>query len=319
MTAGEADSPNRERTRGQPLVALGLVIICWGAGPVIAKLITVPPLLAVLVRFGLSFPVLFILVALRGGRVTVPLLTTTALPGISFGINLVFVFATLQEATVAVLSVAIALQPGLLLLVVGPIFAEWPGRSQVLLTLVGVAGAAVVILGAGAGLRTSPLGLLLALTALVTFSVYFVLTRRARSVDDVDPVTWMAGINLWAFLAAVPPALLWLDVDDLGRIDRSDLLWLLVLSYVTGIVGHVLMSWIHGYVEVARSSLYLLAVNVVAVGLAWPVHNEPVTALQVVGGVVVLSSVAAVLRSSSGQRRRPEDLVESPSRSSLGT
>lgn len=289
--------PTREPVGDRlPLVALGFVVLAWGAGPVVTKLITVPPVVGVLFRFGMSFPVLFGLVALRGGTVSLQLLRRTALPGIAFGINLIFVFATLQEATVAVLSVSIALQPALLLLVAGPLFGERPTPAHVAWTFVGVAGAAGVILGAGPELRTSVLGLVLSLSALSTFSVYFVLTRLARSSDDVDPVEWMAGINLWSFLAAVPPAFFLIEWDDFGQLDRRDLFWLVVLAYLTGVFGHVLMSWVHGYIEAARSALYLLAMNIVAVGLAWPIHGEPVTVRQVVGGLVVLGSVAAVVR-----------------------
>ena len=42
-------------------------------------------------------------------------LAATALPGLSFGVNLIFVFATLQEATISVLSTVVAMQPALLL------------------------------------------------------------------------------------------------------------------------------------------------------------------------------------------------------------
>ena len=68
------------------------------------------------------------------------------------------------------------------------------------------------------------------------------------------------------------------------------------MAYVTRVLGHVLMSWVHGFVEASRSSLALLAMNIVAVGLAWPVHDESVTWAQAAGGVIVLAAVAAVLR-----------------------
>ncbi len=280
-----------------PAIALGFVILSWGAGPVITKLATVPPLLGVLFRFGLSVPVLMVALKFRGDRLTLQLLRTTALPGMAFGINLIFVFATVQEATVAVLAVGVALQPALILLVVGPMFDERPTLVHILWTLVGVAGAAAVILGAGDELRASGLGVLLAFMAMLTFSVYFVLTRLARSTTNVDPFQWMAGINIWAFLVAVPPALVLIRGDDVAQVDRWDLFWLAVLAYLTGVIGHVVMSWVHGYVEAARSSLAILGMHVVAVSLAWPVHDEPVTATQMVGGLVVLSAVAAVLRS----------------------
>lgn len=279
-----------------PLVVLGMVIVSWGAGPVITKLITAHPVVGVVIRFALSVPLLLALLLIRGQRLDMALLRRTALPGLAFGVNLIFVFFALQEATVAVLSVSVALQPALLLLVVGPVFGERPTVRHVAWTLLGVAGAATVILGAGRELRASPLGLLYAGSALLTFSVYFVLTRLARSSTDVDPVKWMAGINLWSLVAALLPAPFLVERAELDQVDLTDLAWLVVLAYVTGVFGHVLMSWVHGYIPAARSSLYLLAMNLVAVGLAWPVHDEPVNVRQAMGGLVVLGSVAMVIR-----------------------
>lgn len=296
MTALEARRRALAGSDRLPLVVLGMVIVSWGAGPVITKLITVQPILGVLIRFTMSVPLLFGLLAIRGRRVSMQTLRQTALPGMAFGINLIFVFAALQEATVAVLSVSMTLQPALLLLLAGPLFGERPTMAHVGWTLVGVVGAAGVILGAGDELRASPLGLGLAVSAMMTFSIYFVLTRLARSTIDVDPVEWMAAINLWSLFAALVPGIFLLDGDDLAEIDRTDLLWLLVLAYLTGVFGHVLMSWVHGYIEAARSSLYLLSMNLIAVGLAWPIHDEPVTVLQLIGGLVVLGAVAAVIR-----------------------
>ncbi|MEM7324586.1 MAG: DMT family transporter [Actinomycetota bacterium] len=281
---------------GLPLMTLGLVILSWGAGPVVTKLVTVHPMVGTVLRFGLAVPLLYVLVRLRDGRLTMPIVRKTALPGIAFGINLIFVFAAVQEVTIAVLAVTIALQPALLLLVAGPMFDERPTAVHVAWTLVGVLGAAAVILGAGQEFRASPLGLAYCIAALLTFSVYFVLTRLARSTVDVDPVEWMAGINLWSLAAALSCAVFVVTGDELAEVDRTDVFWLLILAYVTGVFGHVLMSWVHGYIEAARSSLYIQSMHLVAVGLAWLVHDEPFTPVQMVGGVVVLLAVAAVLR-----------------------
>jgi len=296
LTAVDEATTEGSQERSFPLLVLGMVIVSWGAGPVITKLITTHPVIGVVIRFSLSVPLLLILLRLRGQRLDRDVLRRTALPGVAFGVNLIFVFFALQEATVAVLSVSVALQPALLLLVVGPVFGERPTVAHVGWTLLGVVGAAGVILGAGDELRASALGLLYAGTALVTFSTYFVLTRLARSTSDVDPVSWMAGINLWSLLAALVPAPFLVGRAELEQVDLVDLGWLVVLAYLTGVFGHVLMSWVHGYIEAARSSLYLLAMNLVAVGLAWPVHDEPVTARQVLAGLVVLGSVAMVIR-----------------------
>lgn len=296
MTALEADAAALRKNSRLPLMVLGVVVLSWGAGPVITKLITAPPVVGVILRFALSVPVLFALVQLRGGRVSMETFRRAALPGLAFGVNLIFVFAAVQEATIAVIAVSIALQPALLLFVAGPLFGERPTLAHVMWTFFGVLGAAVVILGAGEELRASGLGILFAIMALLTFSVYFVLTRLARSTVDVDPVEWMAAINVWSLVAALVPAPFLIRSGDFGQLDWTDFFWLLVLAYLTGVFGHVLMSWVHGYIEAARSALYLLSMNLVAVSLAWPVHDEPVTLIQLVGGLVVLISVASVIR-----------------------
>lgn len=286
----------REEAAALPYLALVAVVFAWGSGPVVTKLITVPALLGVLLRYGVTVPVLFAIVRLRGSVVGRDTLRRAALPGLSFGINLIFVFRAVQEATVAVLAVATTLQPALILLVAGPLFGERPTRQHVLWTAVGVAGASGVVLGAGSELRASGLGIMFALLAVVTFTTYFVLTRLARATTAVDPVEWMAAINLWALIAVIPPTLVLADLGDLDQMSGRDWLWLAVLAYVTGVFGHVLMSWVHGYVDASRSSLTLLTMNLWAVLLAWPVHDEPVTVVQGVSGVVVLGAVAAVLR-----------------------
>ena len=272
------------------------VVFLWGSGPVVTKLITIPPVTGAVLRFGISIPLLFAVVFATGRRVSGSTFRAAAAPGAAFGINLVFVFATLQEATVAVLVVAVSLQPAAILVIAGPMFGERPTRAHVAWTLVAISGAAIVILGAGSELRTSPLGVVLSLAAVALFTAYFVLTRAVRLKTAVDPIEWMAAINVWAFLSVVPIAVFASDWADVTGMDGRDWFWLGVLAYLTGVLGHVLMSWVHGYVEASRSSLSMLLMNVVAVSLAWPVHDEPMTWIQGIGGLVALGAVASVLR-----------------------
>lgn len=279
-----------------PYAALLGVVFLWGTGPVVTKLVTVPPTTGALLRFGISIPVLYAIVFATDRRVSRSTMRAAAAPGAAFGINLILVFATLQEATVAVLVVAISLQPAAILIIAGPMFGERATRGHVAWTLVAIGGASFVILGAGSELRTSWLGVGLSLTAVAMFTAYFVLTRAARLKTAVDPIEWMAAINTWAFVAVAPVAVFASDWADVTSMDGEDWLWLAVLAYFTGVLGHVLMSWVHGYVEASRSSLSMLLMNVVAVSLAWPVHDEPVNWIQGVGGLIVIGAVTAVLR-----------------------
>lgn len=281
-----------------------VVILLWGSGPVVTKLITANPMLGASLRFAFSIPVLFAIVKLRGSSVSRVVMRQAALPGIAFGINLIFVFAAVQEVTVAVLAVAVALQPALLLIVAGPLLNERATPAQAAWTVVGVAATAGVILGAGSELRATALGLILALLALASFTVYFALTRVARANTAVDPFEWMTAINMWSLIATIPPLLFTVRTRHLQELDGIDIFWLLVLAYLTGVAGHVLMSWIHGYIEASRSSLYLLGMNITAVGLAWPVHGERVTLIQALCGLVVLFAVGSVIRIGSSSTSR---------------
>ena len=278
-----------------PLIVMAVVVVVWGLGPPITKLVTAPPLIGTFIRFGISSPLLLVVLAARGRVLSRKILFATALPGLSFGFNLIFVFSALQEATVSVLSTVVAMQPALLLVLAGPLFREYPSGRQLAFTLLGVVGAVGVILGAGSQVQSSWLGVGFAALALATFTLYFVLTRLARVDDEVDPIEWMAGINIWSFISTIVPILLLADRSDWAQFGGIDWLWISVVAFVTGVFGHVLMTWLHGHLEAARSSLYILTMHLVAVGLAWWIHDEAITWLQAVSGGVVLVCVALVV------------------------
>lgn len=275
---------------------MGLVVISWGVGPPIAKLLSAPPMVSAFIRFGMSTPFLLLMLALRGRWLSRRVFWQTAAPGLSFGINMVFVFAAVQEVTISVMSVMMALQPAMLLALVGPLFGDRVSFRQIVFTLVGVAGAVGVIAGAGGEFRASAFGLFLTAMSVLTFTVYFLLTRMARAASAVDPMEWMAGINFWSLIAAIPPTVLLVTPAQIREFGGMDWLWIVIVAFVTGVFGHVLMTWCHGHIEVARSSLYVLAMHIVAVGMAWMIHSEPVTLTQFAGGAVVLASVAMVIR-----------------------
>ena len=188
-------------------MALVLVIITWGLAPPVTKLITAPPLAYVTVRLWVSVPLLMVLTYATGGRISTTLLRRTWLAGALFGINLVFVFASLHHATVAVVSVISALQPGVIMLV-GPLFGERPTCWHLLWTVVGIAGAATVVLGAGPTVHSSPLGIGLATAAMLTFTAYFLMVRRVRFTMSVTASEWMTGATLFSAITVTIPAVI---------------------------------------------------------------------------------------------------------------
>lgn len=274
---------------------MAAVVVIWGLGPPVTKLISAPPLVGVSVRFWVSIPLVWALAYLTGRPVSARHLRATALAGVFFGINLAFVFAALEHASVAVLSVIMALQPGAVLVIAGRWLGERATPWHVGWTLFGIAGVAVVILGGDPEVRGSAFGAALGVGALLTFTIYYVINRKVRATTDIDPVQWMAGVTLFAGLTVSPLALAASSWDDYRRLGGADWLYLAFVAVIVGIVGHTMMSWSHRFIPASRSSLYLLAMNVVAVTAAWPIHDEPVTLIQALGGVTVLGAVAAVV------------------------
>ncbi len=284
-----------EPSAGAAAAVMAAVVVIWGLGPPVTKLITAPPLVSVSVRFWISIPLVWIITYATGQGMSLEGLRRTALPGVLFGVNLAFVFAALQHASVAVLSVIQTLQPGIVLLVAAPLLGERATRWHVGWTAIGVLGVAVAILGGNPEVRGDGFGIVLALASMLTFTAYYLLNRRARSTTPIQPLQWMAGVTLFAGLFITPIALATSSPADYRQLAGADWLYMIFIAGVVGIVGHTMMSWAHGFIAAARSSLFLLAMNVVAIAAAWPLHDEPVTLVQALGGVVVLGAVAAVL------------------------
>jgi len=276
-------------------MTLALIIVIWALGPPISKLITAPPLVTASVRFWVSVPILFAVTYATGHRITRQTLQHTAVAGALFGANMVFVFAALQHASVAVLAVIQALQPGLVLTVAGRWLGERASPWHVAWTVVGIGGVLVVVLGNSPDVVMEPIGLLYGVLSMLSFTGYYLRTRKVRSTFDVHPLEWMTGSTLFSALAVTPVALVFSSAADYGELAGIDLVYLAFVTGVVGILGHTLMSWVHKFIEASRSSLYMLGMTVVAVLAAWPINNEPVTLQQLLGGLIVLSAVAAVV------------------------
>ena len=293
-STGARKDPGHPDSRVPGLTLAGIIVL-WGLGPPISKLITAPPLVIASARFWLSVPILFAVTYATGHRVTRETLRQTWLAGAMFGMNMAFVFLALQHASVAVMSIMMALQPGVVLLVAGPWLGERATRWHVLWTVVGIGGVAVVILGNSPEVEMDAIGLIAAVVSLLSFTGYYLRNRIVRSTSDIHPLEWMSGSTLFSALFVTPFVLVINRPSDFRLLGGSDWLYLLYVAGVVGIFSHTLMSWVHKYIPASRSSLYVLGMTVVAVAASWPINGERFTLQQVVGAVVVLGAVAAVI------------------------
>lgn len=274
---------------------MALVVVVWGFGPTMLKLVTGPAVVVALYRFWISVPLLYLIARRRGVVPTRHVMRAAVVPGAAFGLNLVFVHLTVSTGAVAVLAILTALQPGLILVLAGRFMGERATAWHIGWTLVAIAATVVVVLGGSDSFEVSVASILYAVIAMLFFTVYFLLTRLHRSTRDIDAVQWMAATVVFAALAVTPWALATSSLDDYRAIAGLDWVWLGFVIVFTGLIGHVTMAWVHRYVQASRSSVYLLAMNVVAIVSAWVVHDEPLSLLQMLAGALVLAAVAAVI------------------------
>ncbi len=277
---------------GPGMAAAMVAVIVWGFGGVLVKLIAMEGLALAFLRLWLGFLVMLPVIVLARRRLSWEVLRRSAPGGLLLGLDVTLFFSALKLTSVANATLIGALQPALVLVVAGPWFGERVGVREVGWTLAAVAGAVVVIAGASGTPAWSPLGDLLAVGALLTFTGYFLVTKRAR--QTVDTLGYMTGVMLAGALVATPLALA--SGQDLRPPRAVDWLWLALFVLVPGAGGHILMSWAQRYVDVSVTSLLTVGMPVVAAVAALALLGEPLTVPQVLGGLVVLVAITAILR-----------------------
>ncbi|MGX6600536.1 EamA family transporter [Micromonosporaceae bacterium Da 78-11] len=207
-------------------------------------------------------------------------------------------FAAIQRIPVSTALLIEYLAP---LLLVGFAWATTRRRPglTVLLGSVLAIGGLVLVIGPGALQAVDPVGLAIAFGAAIGCAIYFVIS--ARPADGLPPVALAgSGLALGGLVLALVGATGLLPFtatyDDLQLFGATTPWWVPLLvvavvgtavAYATGIaasgkLGSRLASFI-GLLEVVSASLF-----------AWLLLGEELTALQLVGGVLILAGIAAV-------------------------
>jgi drug/metabolite transporter (DMT)-like permease len=242
----------------------------------------------------------FVLIALRGRWHTVWLARRQLL-----GMGVVAVaftqlayFAALRRIPVSTALLVEYLAPLLLVLWVWVTTWRRPGRAVLIGSLLAIGGL-VLVIGPGAIQAVDPLGLMMAFAAAIGCAIYFVVAARPSS--GLPPVALAGGglliggvvLGLVGATGLVPMTAAYDDVQLLG----SPAPWWVPLAvvavvgtaiaYTTGIfgssrLGSRLASFV-GLLEVVFASVF-----------AWIVVGERLTALQLVGGVLILAGIASV-------------------------
>lgn len=271
----------------------------WALTNILLKVTRASALTFAFYRLWLGAAVMLVTLALIRRRPTWRMILLSAPGGVLFGLDVAVFFSALKSTGVADVLVIQALQPALILLVAGPMFGERITGHDVGWTLASVGGVALVTVGTSGTPVWSLRGDLLAVAALILWTAYFLVSKRARR--EVPATEYMTTVTVTAALVLTPMATL--SGQSLG-LRWQDWAWL-GLFLVAAQGGHVLLAWAHAHVDVSISSLLMLVQPIIAVAAATLILGEPLPALALVGGLVVIASVAVIVRRAASLSAQP--------------
>ena len=295
----------RKQIAAVPVLAVFIAVFAWGIGPLLflAPSISINSVLFYRVLFWP--PLLYLIVRRNGAKINDKLFRSVLVPGILFGVSTIFGFTAITTTSVANATIIGNISTAMVLFVAPRFLNEKISKSQVVLAFTSFAGVAAIVFGAGDTGGSSLFGDFLALVNALTWTVYFISSKRRR-VDGVDTWQFLFGVSVIQVFVVVPYALL--TSNDILQITWRDLGFLIAMTLFSGTIGHSFMLWAQKYVDASVSSLILLLGPVISSAGAWLVYGQQISLVQVIGGAIVLASLAGVVRMSSSAKINKEVL-----------
>ena len=143
--------------------------------------------------------------------------------------------------------------------------------------------------------------------AVGTWTAYILLTKANRG--DMDVTRFMGAISPIALVVIAPIAVAGGDVLD---VPAHGWIYIATLGLLTGVVSHGLIVFAQHHVPVAMISIMQVAQPALAVGWAFLLVDERVDSWQLVGGAIVVVSLALFVltarRIEATRRRAPPEL-----------
>ncbi len=274
------------------LAACFLGVVAWSCGPLMVRGITAPVAAFTFARLVVSVPVMNGSAAVAGHRLTWSVFRNSFVPGIFFFLSMATGFASFQHTSIANATLISSMQPVLMLLVAPRLFGEKPTTARVLLSIVAMGGVSMVVLGAASGGDASLDGDLFAVANLLTWSTYFVFAKQARD-KGVHPSAFLAGTFTTAAILGVPWVLIaW---PDFGAIGGKDMLLIAGQVFISGLLGHTIMTWCARFLDITLVSLINLLSPAISMAGAWLIYGQSMRAVQVLGATIMMVSIAFVV------------------------
>ena len=214
-------------------------------------------------------------------------------PGIFFGLSTISGFTAMKVTSVANATIIGDISTVLVLFAAPKFLGERIRLVQVVLAAVSFLGISAIVFGANGAGGATLRGDVYALANAVLWAGYFVACKKVRT-DGVGAWAFIFGVSVSQVLVVAPWAIA--TSTDLGKITARDIGLIVLMTCFTGTVGHTLMVWAQKFVPASTSSMISLLMPVLSMIGAWLVFEQRINLVQFIGGVVVLTSLAGVVR-----------------------
>jgi O-acetylserine/cysteine efflux transporter len=281
-------------TRKDGLLAL-LVVVVWGLNFVVIKvgLHNMPPLMLAGLRFMLvAFPAIFFVAR---PKIPLSLLLGYGLT-ISFG-QFAFLFCAIKFGMPAGLASLVLQAQAFFTIILGAfVFGERLQGKQLAGITLAVFGVLVLIEASLNGQHVALLGFCLTLAAALCWACGNIFNKKIMQHASRPPVM---SLVVWSALIPIVPFLLASYLLDgsmamkqsLVNIDLTTILSLVYLAFVATIVGYGIWGSLLGRYETWRVAPLSLLVPVVGIASAALLLDEMLSALQLMGAVLIMAGL----------------------------
>jgi len=282
----------RSRDDIHVLAAL-LAVTAWGIGPIFNKALSVSTSSIVFYRMLFGLPIMIVMAYMNGGSLNKEVIRKAAVPGFIFGMSFISGFAAVKMTSIANATMVGTLQPVLVLFVAPKLFGEKITLRKLLYSISAMIGVLVVVMAAASTSGAHLNGDLLAVLNVFIWTTYFVMSKKRRD-EGIHSWSFLAAVFLCASVVVLPYGAI--TSHDLGAMHVSDRWYVVGMAVGPGVVGHGMMTWAQGHIDASLASMLGLISPVISSVLAWFVFHQSLTPLQLLGGLIVLASLAALVR-----------------------
>ena len=300
-----AGSAISARAQVFPISGVLLANLAWGIGPILTVAVDMSINSTIFYRVTMWPVVLYFIARNRKADISWPVVKSALIPGFFFGVSTIFGFMSFTNTSIANATLIGTTSSAMMLFIAPRFLKEKITKLQVLFAFSSFCGVALVVVAAGGGGGAALYGDVLALINAVLWSGYFVATKRMRT-DGIDIWSFMFSIAMIQAVIAGVWALL--TSDDIMSISTRDFVLVLTMTLIPGTVGHTAIVWAQKYVAASTSSLICLLGPGISMFFAWLIFEQSIKPWQMVGAVIVLSSLAGVVRYGTSEAAKADVL-----------